>query len=596
MLQAALASKTLRLRWPWVAIAALVFTTAAGLGLWLAHSREERPPRVVPLTTFAGSENFPSFSPDGKQVVFTWSGENQNKRDLYVNTIGSATALLATDAAPHLFPAWSPDGRQIAFLKGGERPGIYLISPLGGPEQKIADFNGAGVESTRAGAPAWSPDGKFLVVAKLRHQPKSDPDEGALILVPLQVGEVRALLVPESGRSYQSPAIAPDGRSLAFASCGDSGPRTCALSLVGINPDLLPRGRPRQIREVRAQIAGMAWTADGRSIVYSAGTGVNDYSLWRVDVAGAEPRRLDVASQGAMFPAVALKGNRLTFARFMSNHDIWRLELGGRPEPFLVSSMLDSNAQFSPDGRHIAFASGRSADRVAIWLSDVNGSSLAQLTGGPGTFDGSPQWSPDGRWIAFDALGKDAQQSITVVDSIDGQPRQLTSGPLSGKRPSWSHDGRWIYFSSDRTGRGEIWRIPAEGGEAEQITQDGGSVALESPDGKTLYYTKSSSYWQYPGVPLYARPLGRNEEKQVLDQVAGCGFVVFEDGIYYLGYTGLRTGEIRFQEFATGRSRAVGPIPAPVGLGLSVSPDRKTFLFAEWVAAGTDLMLIENFR
>jgi hypothetical protein len=71
---------------------------------------------------------------------------------------------------------------------------------------------------------------------------------------------------------------------------------------------------------------------------------------------------------------------------------------------------------------------------------------------------------------------------------------------------------------------------------------------------------------------------------------------VFEDGIYYLSSTGTRTAEIRFQEFATGGSRAVGRVPAPVGLGLSVSPERKTFLFAEWVSAGTDLMLIENFR
>jgi Tol biopolymer transport system component/tRNA A-37 threonylcarbamoyl transferase component Bud32 len=592
-LQAALTSKILRPRWPWVAIAALVLTTAASLGLWLAHSREEQPPRVVPLTTLAGTENFPSFSPDGNHVVFTWSGEKQNNRDLYVKMIGSTTALrLTTDAAPHLFPAWSPDGRQIAFLKGGERPGIYLISPLGGPEQKIADFDGVGEESLSASAPAWSPDGRFLVVAKLRHQPKSNPDEGALFLVPVQGGEPRPLLVPESGRSYGSPAIAPDGHSLAFASCGDTGP-TCALSLASFNPDLVPQGRPRKIRDVPAQIAGVAWTADGRSIIYSAGTSMNDYFLWRVDLAGTEPKRLDIASQGSIFPAVALKGNRLAFSRFLSDQDIWRLEAGGRPEPFLVSSMVESNAQFSPDGRHIAFASGRSVDRVAIWLCDANGASLAQLTRGPGTYDGSPRWSPDGRWIAFDALGNDGRRSIRVVDSSGGQPRQLTSGPLSSRLPSWSRDGRWIYFSSDRTGRSEIWRMPAQGGAAEQITQDGGYVALESVDGKTLYYTKSGSY---SGVPLYARPLDANEERQVLDQVAGRGFVVLEDGIYYLSYTGLRTAEIRFQELATGRSRAVGPIPAPVGLGLSVSPDRKTFLFAEWAAAEFDLMLIENFR
>jgi Tol biopolymer transport system component len=356
-LQAAPASKTLRLRGPWVAIAALLLTMAAGLGLWLAHSREEQPPRVVPLTTFAGTENFPSFSPDGNQVVFTWDGEKHDNLDLYVKMIGSATALrLTTDAAPDLFPAWSPDGRQIAFLKGGERTGIYLISPLGGPEQKIADFDGAG-------APAWSPDGKFLVVAK-PSQPKSVPDDGALFLVPVQGGELRVLLIPESGRSYQSPAIGPDGRSLAFATCGGSGP-TCDISLVGINPDLLPQGRPRQIRHVPAQIVGMAWTADGRSLVYSAGTSTNDFFLWRIDVAGAEPKRLDIAAQGAMFPAVALRGNRLAFSERPGH-----LATAGRRQARTVPRLHH-------DGLECSILSRRPAHRVRIRPQCRSGRHLA---------------------------------------------------------------------------------------------------------------------------------------------------------------------------------------------------------------------------
>jgi hypothetical protein len=100
--------------------------------------------------------------------------------------------------------------------------------------------------------------------------------------------------------------------------------------------------------------------------------------------------------------------------------------------------------------------------------------------------------------------------------------------------------------------------------------------------------------------------LSGGEEKQVLQRVARRGFSVFDDGIYYIyaDPEGLAKSEIRFHDFATGCSRSVGtiegrilnPIEARVGIGLSVSPDRKTFLFTHYASAGSDLMMIENFR
>ena len=61
--------------------------------------------------------------------------------------------------------------------------------------------------------------------------------------------------------------------------------------------------------------------------------------------------------------------------------------------------------------------------------------------------------------------------------------------------PSWSRDERWIYFDSARTGEQQVWKIPANGGEAIQLTQDGGFAPLESPDGKFLHYVKSVAHY-----------------------------------------------------------------------------------------------------
>ncbi len=578
-------------------IAALIIIVVA-TGLWLKRTQREpgatEAPRVIPLTTFAGSENYPSFSPDGNQVVFSWNGEKKDNWDLYVKMISGATALrLTTDADDDLFPAWSPDGTRIAFLKFGERPGVYLTSPLGGPEQKVVDFDAA------HGAPAWAPGEKFLVAAKSYREDRFQPDAGALFMIPLQAGDPRPILLPDSGHWYQYPAFDEAGQSLAFASCqGPSYGMYCDIMRVGLNADLLPSGAPQKVTTVAATVSGLAWSADGNSIIYSAGNLSTGLHLWNVVAeSGAVPKRMEIAGQGALYPAVAAKARRLAFARWMDDQDVWRLELGKSPQPLLVSSMLDASPQFSPDGRRIAFASGRGVDRIAIWLANADGSGLVQLTRGPETYHGSPRWSPDGRSIAFDARGKDGRWNIKVMDSSGGEARQLTSGDFTSTAPSWSQDGKSIYFASDRTGRFEVWRVAAEGGPAQRVTYDGGYVAQESVDARTLYYTKTGDL---TGGPLFARSVNGASngatEKQLLDSVIGRALAVFADGIYYLASTGPQKQEIRCYEFATGRSRAVSPIEGELGVGFSVSPDRKTFLFMRLASPGSDLMLIDGMQ
>jgi Tol biopolymer transport system component len=361
---------------------------------------------------------------------------------------------------------------------------------------------------------------------------------------------------------------------------------------VGLNADLRTQGEPRRAASAVNPL-GVVWTPDGQSLVYSAGTSGNEF-LYRADLAsGREPKRLEIASQGASYPALARKGNRLAFVRFMGDLDVWRLQEGGKPQPLLVSTALDASAQFSPDGRRIVFASGRGGEGTNIWMANADGTGLVELTRGPEESQGSPSWSPDGRWIAFDAQGNDGRWYIKVVESGGGLARRLTQDGFSNTVPSWSRDGKWIYFTSERSGRFEIWRIPSQGGAAEQVTRGGGYVGRESADGKMLYFTKTSG-----DGPLYVRPLSGGDETQVVGNVVRRAFVVFADGIYYLykASPGSRISEIRFHEFASDQSRLISPIEGYPFLYLSVSPDRKTFLFTLFGSVGSDLMIIENFR
>ena len=138
-----------KLIWPLLALA-LALLSAGGVAIWFHRSATrvaEAPLTAVPLTSYPGEERQPCFSPDGNQVAFSWNGEKQDNFDIYVKLIGSGTQLrLTTAPEADSNPAWSPDGRSIAFLREDleGKTTVYLVSPLGPPERKVAEISGDG--------------------------------------------------------------------------------------------------------------------------------------------------------------------------------------------------------------------------------------------------------------------------------------------------------------------------------------------------------------------------------------------------------------------------------------------------------------------
>jgi Tol biopolymer transport system component len=180
--------------------------------------------------------------------------------------------------------------------------------------------------------------------------------------------------------------------------------------------------------------------------------------------------------------------------------DLWRLRLPGAsrppetPQMFLASG---ANASYSPDGRKIAFESARGGV-TNIWLSNADGSRPVQITTSK-SYAGTARWSQDGRRLAFDSL-EGGNWDLYVVALDGGIPRRMTREPSEDAGGTWSKDGRFIYFHSDRTGRPEIWKIPSEGGTAVKVTRSGGMYAVESADGRELYYSKPFplGIWRLP--------------------------------------------------------------------------------------------------
>ena len=271
------------------AIAALVAAALVIVGVtaWLLPSLLRRAPapapmRPVALTSLTGAEFYPTFSPDGEQVAFSWNGPKQDNWDVYVTLVGSSDVRrLTSDPGEDARPTWSPDGRQIAFVRQRANDStIHLVSPLGGAERRLGDFKGAD-------SLAWSSDGKWLAAGNSGHLNfglwNQFPRFGGqgprgIYLVSVESGAVRPLIVPASNRVDSTPAFSPDGQRLAYVSCdssdvGMAGIRNCDVALVEPDISRATAQRPRRLTTQRSRyINSLTWTRDGSAIIYAADT------------------------------------------------------------------------------------------------------------------------------------------------------------------------------------------------------------------------------------------------------------------------------------------------------------------------------------
>ena len=190
---------------------------------------------------------------------------------------------------------------------------------------------------------------------------------------------------------------------------------------------------------------GLTWSADDKKLIYSLGMEPH-CQLGEVTVANGSVKRLAFGASAAL-PTVSPRGDKLAFSSLSISENIWRRDLLHPESPaveLIPSSRAQFDAQYSPDGKRIAFASVRSGVQ-GVWISNEDGSNLVQISN-PDYVSGSPQWSPDGNKIAFDSLPLDRWE-IYVADVTERKPRKLVTNISGVIRPHWSRDGKWIYFS-----------------------------------------------------------------------------------------------------------------------------------------------------
>ncbi len=507
--------------WPGVATATLA-VAVVGVLFYFIRPFADNIPRFtnpVQITSAAGVEIFPAWSPDGAQLAF--QSDQSGNFDIWVAHLGGGAPVNRTEgrAAMDTMPSWSPDGSQIAFVS---EPGdVWVMPAVGGEPRKL-------ISRTQHGgsAPQWSADGSELAVSF------QAPEGWFVEVISLRSLETRRVSLPSKCLEM---AWSPDGR---FFACVDVGDRTYSVTQLWLQP--ASGGGPILVSERRTRDYNPTWSHNGRYLFFVSERG-GSMDLWRQGI-GADGRpegdaeRLSVALE-TRTAAFSPDGNKITYSRgfrvgnvwrvpllenrpatwedaqqvtfgqdFIAtvrlsadqssllltsdragNDDVWRQPIaGGEMSRMTVDPTLDWSPCESPDGTEIVFHSFRSGDRD-IWVMPAQGGPARVLAPHP-AMDRHPSWSPDGREIAYDS-NRGGHSDIWVVPAEGGDARQVTDDASEDIHPVWSPDGDDLIFSSNREdGIRRLWRVPARGGEAVRLSAGPGYSAYWSVDGKTLYF------------------------------------------------------------------------------------------------------------
>jgi hypothetical protein len=263
----------------------------------------------------------------------------------------------------------------------------------------------------------------------------------------------------------------------------------------------------------------------------------------------------------------------------------WRLETA----PFLVSTRWEYEADYSPDGRRIAFVSARSG-APELWVCDREGRDPRQLTTLGGDAITHPRWSPDGRRVACNVLGSGGSRVVLV--SLRGGPVVELTAPAGHELlAGWLPDGGGLLVTRGETSSRNLLRRDARPDSAAELLRRG-VVAAAVDDSGRLHFVEESraGLWR---VPLDA-PGGPGE--LVIPGLApfdGRNWRLVGDEIYWV-MRGPGGSFLMLHDPATGRSSIISDLPGWAGDGLAVAPDGHAVIYSRGSEAAGDLMLIRR--
>lgn len=201
-----------------------------------------------------------------------------------------------------------------------------------------------------------------------------------------------------------------------------------------------------------------------------------------------------------------------------------------------------------------------------------------------------PAWSGDGRWIAFSMRG-----DIWKLPAAGGEAVALTQGPRYHFEPAWSPDGKQLALTVDVDGNLDIGIVSADGGEVRRITTDPG-VDVEptwSPDGRSIYFVSGRGERGERGFHIFRHDLASGKDEQV---VSGIQPAISPDG-KQLAYVDrvrgkLGSGGLWVKPLPDGEPRLVQYEETEYRMKPAWTPDGRALLYVSDEAGSNDVMLV----
>jgi len=417
----------------------------------------------------------PFFSPNGEWVGFFVSDEGTLMKTKLRG--GVPVPLCAGDVRG---ASWGEDGR-IYF--GTSAQGIQAVTEDGGTPETLTNPDRDRGEKTHR-FPHVLPGGRGLLFT-LASARIASYDEAGIALLDLETGQHRILL---DGGTY--PSYAATGHILY----GRGG------SLEAVPFDLASM----QITGAPFAVADDVVTSDGwgsaHYTVSGGGTlayvpgGPEQYQFivyWldrngAVETVPLPPREYG----GAVFSP---DGRWLALTTLGGNASIWVYEIERGTMSRLTTEWDNTGPIWMRSGSHVTFHSNQTGTD-GIWRIAADGSGTPEMLY---IFDGAGaphSWSVDDRWLTFELVSPTSGSDIWGLSADrELKAESLLETPFQEKFPVFSPDGRWLAYTSDATGRSELYvqRFPL-GGRKWQISAGGAQDPLWSPNGRELYYWKGS--------------------------------------------------------------------------------------------------------